>query len=104
MPLNLVIGYPDRGFNPEAAKVLYIGGDGVKAKAILHKENEKFPVREGYLRPLANRGRRIDLSARAEDTYVPDLGLNVETSEKPSDEAPVVSDEAPAVSDTASEK
>lgn len=106
MPINFVIGYTDRSFNPETAKILYLGGDGVKCKAVLAKENDKYPVREAFRRPLANLGRRIDSAARAEDTYVPDLGLDVPADEPaapviPVDEAPT---DVPETSDTPSEK
>ena len=102
MPLHLVIGYTDRSFNPETAKPLYIGGDGVKAKDILAKENSKYPVRERFVRPQPNGGRRIDASAREEDAYVPDLGLDVEAA-KPESEPEKAAAEPETAADPAKE-
>ena len=60
MPLYLVIGYTSKKIDAGSAKVLYSGPDGGESKAILAAENKDFPVRERYVRPWPNGGRKID--------------------------------------------
>jgi hypothetical protein len=60
MPLYLVIGYTSKKIDAGSAKVLYSGPDGGESKAILATANQDFPVRERYVRPYPNGGRKID--------------------------------------------
>jgi hypothetical protein len=73
MPLYLVIGYTSKKIDAGSAKVLYSGPDGGESKAILATANKDYPVRERYVRPYPNGGRKIDAApAPAEPTPTPD--------------------------------
>jgi hypothetical protein len=96
MPLNLVIGFPDAKMTGESSKVLYIGADGDKAKEVLNEPNKKYPVRERYVRPGCNGGRRrdnraanIEEATQAEkEASAPEPELLPADPEAPAEESP----------------